>query len=270
MGVLFRLAFATLTGLLAVGSLAAQDSGAGSEAKTPQLMAKDADPGWEVATVRQSDPDGKEQSFSVRGRHVLIKRQTVETMLMVGYGLQKTQIANAPEWVKSEPFDVDGVPDAEGQPSVRQFQSMVRKLLVERFGLKMHREPREMAAYALILAKDGPKLAVTKSDENALPNQEVHGGNGDRLLKFTNVSMDDFVLMMLYEVDKPLLNRTGLKGRYDFEMRFTKDELPAATNGGTAPGLFTAIQEELGLKLEAVKGAVDVLVVDAVQRPSAN
>ena len=248
MGVFFRLAVAIFACLLAAGPLVAQDSVAGSEAKTPQLMAKDADPGWEVATVRQ----------------------TVETMLMVGYGLQKTQIANAPEWVKSVPFDVDGVPDAEGQPSVRQFQSMVRKLLVERFGLKMHREAREMAAYALTIAKDGPKLAVTKSDENALPSQDVQGGNGDRLLKFTNVSMDDFALMMLYEVDKPLLNRTGLKGRYDFELRFTKDELPAGANGGTAPGLFTAIQEELGLKLEAVKGAVDVLVVDSVQRPSAN
>jgi len=270
LGVLFRLATVIFAVLLAAGSLVAQDSSAGSPAKSPELMAKDADPGWEVATVRQSDPDGKEQSFSIRGRHVMIKRQTVETMLMVGYGLQKTQIANAPQWVKAEPFDVDGIPDAEGQPSVRQFQSMVRKLLVERFGLKMHREPREMAAYALTIAKDGPKLAATKSDENALPNQEVHGGNGDRLLKFTNVSMDDFALMMLYEVDKPLLNRTGLKGRYDFELRFTKDELPAAANSAPAPELFTAIQEELVLKVEAVKAPVGVLVVDAVQRPSAN
>lgn len=73
-----------------------------------------------------------------------------------------------------------------------------------------------------------------------------------------------------YEVDKPLLNRTGSKARYDFELRFTKSELPAAANSGPAPGLFTATQEELGLKLEAVKAPVDVLVVDAVQRPSAN
>jgi uncharacterized protein (TIGR03435 family) len=234
------------------------------------LMARNVDPGWEVATVRPSDPDETEQSFSVRGRHVLIKRQNVETMLMVGYGVQKTQIADAPDWVKSQPFDVDGFPDAPGQPSVQQFQSMVRKLLVERFGLKMHKEQREMAAYVLTVAKGGMKLKPTKSDPNSLPIQDAHGGEAERQLKFTNVSMDDFALMMLYEVDKPLLNRTGLQGRYDFDLKFTKDESRVPPGTSSAPGLFTAIQEQLGLKLESVKAPVPVLVIDAVSRPSAN
>jgi len=258
-----------VAGLLSTSADVSAQSAATGETKEA-LMARSVDPGWEVATVRPSDPDEKEQSFAVRGRHVMIKRQTVETMLMVGYGLQKTQIANAPDWVKSQSFDVDGVPDAEGQPSVQQFQSMVRKLLVERFGLKMHTEQREMAAYALTIAKGGEKLTPTKSDPNALPNQEVHGGDAGRQLKFTNVSMDDFALMMLYEVDKPLVNRTGLKGRYDFSVTFTKDESRVPAGSNSAPGLFTAMQEQLGLKLEAVKAPVDVLVIDEVQRPSAH
>jgi len=234
------------------------------------LMARNVDPGWEVATVRPSDPDETEQSFSVRGRHVLIKRQNVETMLMVAYGVQKTQIADAPDWVKSQSFDVDGFPDVPGQPSVQQFQSMVRKLLVERFGLKMHKEQREMAAYVLTVAKGGMKLKPTSSGPDALPSQDVSGGEAERHLKFTNVSMADFTLMMLYEVDKPLLDHTGLQGRYDFGLTFTKDESRVPLGGNSAPGLFTAIQEQLGLKLEAVKAPVDVLVIDAVTRPSAN
>jgi len=249
---------------------AARAQGTNSGEIKEALMAPNVDPGWEVATVRPSDPDEQEQSFSVRGRHVLIKRQSVETMLMVGYGLQKSQIANAPEWVKTESFDVDGFPDAAGQPSVQQFQSMVRKLLVERFGLKMHKEQREMAAYALTIAKGGMKLTPTSSDPSALPEQEVQGGNADRQLKFTNVSMQDFSLMLLYEVDKPLVDRTGLSGRYDFRVTFTKDESSVPAGGSSSPGLFTAMQEQLGLKLEPVKTAVDVLVVDRIQKPTAN
>jgi uncharacterized protein (TIGR03435 family) len=208
----FPVAVCALAALLFVGwNAVAQDATGGTTKEA--LMARSADPGWEVATVRPSDPDEKEQSFAVRGRHVVIKRQTIETMLIVGYGLQKSQIANAPDWVKKDSFDVDGFPGAQGQPSVQQFQSMVRKLLTERFGLKMHKEQRAMAVYALTIAKGGMKLAVTGSDPNSLPSQDVQGGEGERQLKFTNVSMADFALMMLYEVDKPLVNRpehTGL------------------------------------------------------------
>ncbi|HWG16331.1 MAG TPA: TIGR03435 family protein [Acidobacteriaceae bacterium] len=243
----------------------------GSGVTQPKLMPRDADPGWEVVTVRPSDPNETNQSFRVEGRHVLIQRQTVETMLMVAYGLQKNQIANAPEWVKTQSFDADGVPDTEGQPSVQQFQVMVRKLLEQRFGLKTHKEQREMEVYALRVGKDEPKLTPTKSDPNALPSQNVRGGTGERFLQFTNVSMDDFALMMLYEVQRPLVNQTGLTGRYDFNLKFTKDEqAAAAADTNAAPGLFTAVQEQLGLKLDAVKAPAPVLVVDAITRPSAN
>ena len=160
---------ATLTRCLAVTSLflacavaRAQDAAAGGGVTQPKLMARDADPGWEVVTVRPSDPNETNQSFRVEGRHVLIQRQTVEYMLMVAFGLQKNQILNVPDWVKTENFDADGVPDTEGQPSVQQFQVMVRKLLEERFGLKAHKEQREMEVYALRVGKDGPKLAPTQ------------------------------------------------------------------------------------------------------------
>src|SRR6185312_7081839 len=119
-----------------------------------KVMVHDADPDWEVVTVKPSDPNDEKQSIRMRGRHLVIQKQTVETMLMVAYGLQKNQIADAPKWVRSDNFDADGVPDVEGQLSRQQFQSMMRKLLAERFGLKMHIEQRMMPVFALRLSKD--------------------------------------------------------------------------------------------------------------------
>ena len=248
----------------------AQDASGNGEVTQPKLMAHGADPGWDVVTVRPSDPNEKNGSFRVEGRHVKVQRETVEEMLMVAYGLQRNQIANVPEWVKTENFDADGVPDTEGQPSVQQFQVMVRKLLEQRFGLKAHKEQREMEVYAVRVGKDGSKLAATKSDPNALPSQDVYGSGVGRTLKFTNVSMDDFALMMLYEVERPLVNQTGLTGRYDFDLKFTKNEQAASADPNAPPGLFTAVQEQLGLKLDAVRAPAPVLVVDAITRPSAN
>ena len=254
----------------AVAALRPPDASAQGETTTT-VMAADADPDWEVATVRPSDPNEKEQSFMVRGRHIIVKNQPVEKMLMVGYGLQKNQIAGAPDWVKTENFDVDGLADAEGQPQVKQFQTMVRKLLLERFGLKMHNEQREMPVYALTVAKDGPKLTPSKSGPNTLPREEVRGdAAGERTLEFLNISMQDFGLMMLYYLDKPVVDRTDLKVKYDFNLKYTYDDERAPTDGSAPPGLFTAIQEQIGLKLEPVRAPAPVLVVDQIQKPSAN
>ena len=102
------------------------------------MMAAGADPDWEVVTVRPADPDDKNNKFDVQGRHAVIESHPVEIMLMFAYNLQKSQIAGLPEWAKTERFNVDGVPNVDGQPDVQQFQGMVRKLLAERFGLKAH------------------------------------------------------------------------------------------------------------------------------------
>jgi len=265
-----RLVVGIFASLLTAGSLVGQGSVRGQEAKKPEMMARDADPDWEVVTVRPSDPNAANAKFDLRGRHLIIENQPVETMLMFGYGMQKSQIVGAPDWVRTERFDADGVPDVDGQLTVDQFQSMVRKLLIERFGLKSHKEQREMPVFALRVSKDGPKLTPTKSDPSAKPNQQVNGGPGFRALRFTNFSMQHLALMMLPYVDRPVVDQTGINGQYDFNLSYTYDEARAPTDGTAPPSLFTAIQEQMGLKLEPVKAPVEVLVVDAVERPSAN
>jgi len=235
----------------------------------PKMMPADADPNWEVATVRPSNPDDERQTIRLTGRHLELKNQTVEVMLMAGYGLQKSQIVNAPDWVKKQHFDVDGVPDVEGQPNVQQFQAMLRKLLVERFQLKQHREQRDMVAFALKLAKHGPTLRNAANPASP-PRQDVRGGEGYRTQEFTGTSMQDLTVLMIEYLDHPLIDQTGLKGRYDFTLKYTYDETRAPTDGSAPPNLFTAIQEQVGLKLEPLKAPVDVLVVDSLERPIAN
>jgi uncharacterized protein (TIGR03435 family) len=254
---------------VAGAAVRAQDAAANAAAK-PAMMAASADPGWEVVTVRPSDPNARRDGFDVRGRRVIVENKPVEDLLMVAYGLQKNQIAGLPDWAKTERFDVDGVPNIDGQPGWPQTQILMRKLLAERFGLKAHHEQREMQVYALTVAKSGPKLEPSKGDPNGLPRQDAHNSAGERRVGFTNTSMKDLTLELLIEVDKPVVDRTGLDGRYDFKLAYTKDEANAPTDGSAPPGLFTAIQEEMGLKLEPVKAPADVLVVDAVQRPTAN
>jgi uncharacterized protein (TIGR03435 family) len=236
----------------------------------PAMMSKDADPNWEVATVRRSDPDGKEDAFVVVGRHVKIENRPLENLLLIGYGVQKSQIVGAPEWVKTEHFDVDGVTDVDGQPNVLQIQSLMRKLLAERFGLKLHHEQRVMPVYALTLAKGAVKMAASKGDPSGLPDETVYENGGERTLQMTNVTLKDLALMMKVFLDRPVVDQTGLQGRYDFQLEYTFDELRATPDANAAPSVFTAVQEQLGLKLEPTRLAADVVVIDKVERPGAN
>ncbi len=247
------------------GSARAQDATGSKKV----IMAVDADPGWEVATVRPSDPDDMHQSFDVRGRHIVVQNQPVEMMLLVAYGVQKSQIVGAPEWVRTERFSVDGVPDLDGQPNVRQIQSLLQKLLAERFGMKLHHEQRDMPVYALTVAKGGTKMTRSTGDPNGLPSENGGGSGNIRNFHFTNTSMPDLALFMLVEVDRPVVDHTGLQGRYDFPLKFSKDEV-STSDPDAPPRVFTAIQEQVGLKLEPTKAPADVLVIDKIERPSAN
>jgi uncharacterized protein (TIGR03435 family) len=126
-----------------------------------------------------------------------------------------------------------------------------------------------MPVFALTVAKGGPKMTASTSDPTNPPGRDVRGGNGQWLNTFTNTSMPDLALMLLFYTDRPIVDQTGLKGRYDFKLQWTMDDAQAA-GSDAPPGLFTAIQEQLGLKLEPVRAKADVLVVDTVERPGAN
>ncbi|HWG16338.1 MAG TPA: TIGR03435 family protein [Acidobacteriaceae bacterium] len=255
--------------LIFASSVWAQDAANGGAAK-PQMMAKDADPGWEVVTVKPPDPTEMYGGFQVDGRDVLIRRKTVQTMLLYAYTMHQRQLVNEPDWTRTELWDAKGYADVAGQPDREQMQSLVRKLLAERFGLMAHTEQREMQTYALTVAKAGPKMKTSAGDPNGRANESDRENGGRMTMHAENMSMSELAgVLMRVTLDRPAVDRTGLKGRYDFDLTWTADETRSA-GSDAPPGLLTAIQEQLGLKLEPVKAPVDVLVIDKVERPGAN
>lgn len=244
----------------------------GQATPSAQTMAKEAHPAFEVAAIKRSDPDDKSNRFEIHGRRIVIENQTVQTMIEMSYGVHARQIVNAASWMESERFDVEGVPDVEGQPNVTQFQEIVRKLLEQRFGLKFHDEKQEMPRYVLTVAKSGPKVETTKRVPDALPNIRAGGDKTSRSLQMENVSMGDVARQLQGALDRPVVDETGLQGRYDCTLKWSRADAAAVAEDGDSalPGLFTALQEQLGLKVEPSKGEVSVMVIEHAAQPSAN
>jgi uncharacterized protein (TIGR03435 family) len=184
--------------------------------------------------------------------------------------MHEKQLVGMPGWAESDHWDIEGVVDIEGKPSVAQLHRLVRKLLVERFGLRTHTEKREMGVYAITVAKGGPKLEKSKGDPNGSMSENDNDSAGQRTMHITNAAMGEFAQVMSYTSDRPVVDQTGLTGRYDFQLKWTFDDSKAPTDGTAAPGLFTAVQEQLGLKLEPTRAPAEVLVIDKLERPGAN
>jgi uncharacterized protein (TIGR03435 family) len=237
-----------------------------TEAEQP--MAENANPGFLVATVKPSDPASSAGwSFPTEGRHISCANASIATIMVVAYGIHIKQIVGAPDWLDKERYDINGVPDEPGVPSLSQMQQMYQKLLADRFHLVFHRETRPIPIYAITIAKGGPTLNV------ADPGEQLHTGNsgsgGRRTLKFTAMSIPTFALNMNFYEDRPVVDQTSLPGRYDFTLKWTYD-LSKEDEPDAPPSVFTAIKEQLGLRMDAVKGAAEVFVIDHIERPSEN
>jgi len=232
-------------------------------------MAADAHPSFEVATIKPAHPGELKGGFTVGGHRIYIESQSVEDLLWFAFAVHQKQIVDGPAWLETQKFDIVGQADLEGIPNLRQTQEMVQKLLESRLNLKFHREKRDLSIYAITVAKGGPKLLKSAESSDALPTQSGGGSGGERARKLTNNSMADFALGMQSFLDRPVVDKTGLIGKYDFVLKWTPDEADG-NDLRAAPGIFTAVQEQLGLKLEPTRGSTEVLVIDHVERPTEN
>lgn len=232
-------------------------------------MARDAHPSLIVATIKPHDPNSTRQGFDADGDSFTVFNQSVSSLMLFAYSIHSTQIANAPEWALHDRWDIEGKIDTPGQPDLHQMQEMLQKLLADRFQLDFRRDKRELPIYAIRIARGGPKLTPAVHPESlADQNADVHGTDVTQI--YTSASIGDFVLgMQFFLSDRPIVDQTQLTGRYDIRLRYTSDEAHA-TDPNAPPGLFTAAQEQLGLKLEPMKAPVEVFVIDHVDRPSAN
>ncbi len=243
----------------------------------PKLMAADADPSFDVATIKPNDTGATQmQGLNVNGRNFTTRASSLADLISFSYDVQMKQIVGGADWMNNDRYDIAGVPDKDGVPSPLQLKVMIRKLLAERFKLTFHHEKRELAAYVLTVAKDGPKLTPTQLN-GPLPGLGFRPGPDGLMLGVRNGTMTDFTgFLQILVLDRPVVDQTGLTGKYDFQFKFTPDDsqfnghpphLPEQTEA--APDLFKAIQV-LGLKLDAEKTPVDVIVIDHVEKPSAN
>jgi len=242
------------------------------------LMKADLNPAFEVATIKPSKPGQPGKGFTMRGREVLTLNTSVSDLITFAYDLHSRQVSGGPSWINDDRFDVTGVPDGPGRPNARQFKVMLQKLLADRFKLTFHKEQKELSVYAIVPAKEGPKLAKSQGDPNGLPGIGM-GGLGKLIAQ--NATLTDFAQMLQGAVlDRPVVDQTGLKDRWDFSLNWTPDQsqfvgmgmkVPPPSDDPTAPpDLFTAFQQQLGLKLESTKAPVPVYVVDKVEKPSEN
>jgi uncharacterized protein (TIGR03435 family) len=241
-----------------------------AQTPTRQAMPVDASPKFEVATIKPSkeDPEGRGFSFSIKGSRVTTTNTTVKELITFAYRLNQKQIVDGPDWLGTDRFDVDGVPDVAGRPNDKQFRMLFQALLAERFKLVFHPGKKELSVYTLRLGNNGAKLAKTVH----LPDDPVDFSfQGLGQLTVGNSTMRDFCDGMQAGVtDRPVVDQTGLTERYDFFLNWTLDDLRATNDTNALPGLFTAIQEQLGLKLQPAKALADVVVLDHVEKPEEN
>jgi len=241
-------------------------------------MAAGANPAFEVATIKPAAPDSTGLGVRANGRTFSTRNTTLKYLITFAYDLHADQVSGGPGWLDTEKYDISAIPDTPGKPNVEQVYTMFRKLLADRFKLTFHREKRELSAFVITIARNGPRVTRNENDPNGYPGL---GASELGKMSVTNATMSDFAGFLQRRVlDRPVLDQTGISGRYDFVLQFTPDETqyggrggqaPPPADGGTAPpDLFNAMQQQLGLRLEAKKTPVDVLVIDHVEKPSDN
>jgi uncharacterized protein (TIGR03435 family) len=234
-------------------------------------------PAFEVASIRPSDGhlgiDMKTYPSRLSATAV-----SVHQLIEAAYSLERWQVTSGPAWLETDRFDIEAKTSeglsAEsdrvstlGRPAPRRMMLMLQTLLAERFNLKVHRETRQDNVFTLVVAKGGPKLQAPKDTTRS------YVGSGRRgfpqaiayTMEGVNASMEQLVHALEGQMRRPVTDRTGLPGKYDFRFEYGDD-----STTGDSPAFLTAFQDATGLKLNTAKGPVEFLVVDHADKPSAN
>jgi uncharacterized protein (TIGR03435 family) len=258
-----------LVGLAAPAAWGQGNAAAGAtDAKAAEVLLSGAR--YDVATIKPFTP-GTESSFfePLPNGGFMSKGMTLKSLVCEAYDKFDFQCLGGPSWLDSDRYDVEAKPDSALADQMLKLnwkeRTKVRKrmqqaLLEDRIKLKVHQETREMPIFALVVAKGGSKMTEAKTEGSYMVD---HGK-----MQAWGTSMDSLAQQLSQETGHIVQDRTGLKGVYEFTLKYS-DEVAAGADP-SAPSLYSALQEQLGLKLEPSKGAVEVLVIDHVERPSEN
>jgi uncharacterized protein (TIGR03435 family) len=192
---------------------------------------------------------------------------SLKDLIRAAYNVRSSHYIEAPSWMESATFDI--VANISPGATRDQMNLMLQNLLADRFQLKVHRSTKELPIYALVVANNGPKLKVSGDDPDAPKPRGMVGSGRRKRYEFNSRTMADFAETLESDVDRPVIDMTGLKGTYDIRLEFA--ETRSAAPDSQAAELFTALPEQLGLRLEPRRGPVVVLVVDsALRQPTEN
>ncbi len=198
-----------------------------------------------------------------KGGEVSISGMTIRSLIWLAWRLPPERVVGGPKWLDSDLYDIQAKSPAGSPPSIDQQYLRIRTLLADRFQLRVHDESKASSVYFLTTAKTGLKI------------QEAKGSDPSAKDKGTILPWDIFISDLARRVGRPVIDKTGLKGAWHIKLSYTTDDgTPSGIGIGTksegGPSIFTAVQEQLGLKLDAGKAPVETLVIDSVARPSAN
>jgi bla regulator protein blaR1 len=285
-----------VAGPIVFGLMNAPQSRAQSPAATSTPV-----PSFDVASIKPNHEGGGRFRIGVEPGRFVANNATLKFLLEEAYHVKDSQIVGAPGWIDSDHYDIEAkVDDASAGAEQKlnsdeqgaRFRLMLQSLLADRFKVTLHHDTKELPIYALVVAKNGPKLheSAAAPEDTAPPGpltpdgpQPRHSirmrGRGD--LSISAESLDMFADLLSRQLGRLVVNKTGLNGNYDFTLKWTPDESQGQMPGGppgdaapppdaSGPTIFTALQEQLGLKLESQKGPVDTIVIDHVERPSEN
>jgi uncharacterized protein (TIGR03435 family) len=239
-------------------------------AETPGgAQTQDPLPSFELATVKASGPESGAMSIRrLPGGRLVTSSTPLPMLIQWAYQLDDGRLLNVPKTIESLRFDIVAKAP-EDEPVAGRMQLMMRTLLAERFKLAVHRETRELLAYALVTAPGGPKVRATQVTQppDANPFRMTDSGS----LTGTRVTADMLAAVLSNQLGRPVQNMTGFAGAFDFVLLWAPDSAAAQVDVRDRPSLFTAIQEQLGFRLEARRTPIDVIVIDRVETtPSEN
>jgi uncharacterized protein (TIGR03435 family) len=221
--------------------------------------------GFEVASIRphMGDDDHQETNLLPGGRYVGLNA-TVQKLIRLALSVEDEQILAAPEWIEKDRYDIDAKTGSTARLDPPEFQRDLLALLQERFQFRFHRETRERTVYWLIVPKGGMKLKEATATEQ--PSMATNANGSSKVLEATAISMDALAGALSRQTGRKVEDHTGLGGKFDVRLEWDDSHAPDTEE----PSIFTAVQEQLGLKLKAAKGDVAVVVVDHIERPSMN
>jgi uncharacterized protein (TIGR03435 family) len=260
------------------------------QAQSPQTAGVSS-PSFDVASIKPNKSDTAMDKILFTPTGFSAEHIAVHEFIRIAYDLQETQITGEPTWLHSEKYDIEAKFDPSvisgRRVSARDRRLMLQNLLADRFNLKLHRETRELPVYELVIAKNGPKFHESRLGDtyiNGAKRQDGQPiGQGIWMLGRGNLvsqgqPIESLISVLSRQLDRPILDKTGLKGQYDYTLQWAPEDSPTDDGKSGAqpapessgPSIFAAIQEKLGLKLEPKKGPMQVLVIDHIEKPSEN